>query len=45
MYLKSNSSTSAWGRLHYILDGAAHDGSDHRVLNVVGGNIRLWGPP
>ena len=43
VYVKSNSSTSAWGRLHYIFDDAAHDGSKQRVLATTGGNIRLWG--
>ncbi|PIO83705.1 hypothetical protein BSQ39_09065 [Loigolactobacillus backii] len=42
-YVKSNSSTTAWGRLHYIFDEAAHDGGAHRVLAVTGSNIRLWG--
>ncbi|MHA8263771.1 relaxase/mobilization nuclease domain-containing protein [Lactobacillaceae bacterium Melli_B3] len=43
-YVKSNSSTNAWGRLHYLLDEAAHDGSEHRVLSVTGANVRFWGP-
>ncbi|WP_195701606.1 relaxase/mobilization nuclease domain-containing protein [Companilactobacillus futsaii] len=42
-YIKSHSSTSSWGRLHYIFDDEAHDGSDHRVLSVAGNNIRLLG--
>lgn len=42
-YIKSHSSTSSWGRLHYIFDEDAHDGSDHRVLSAVGANINLWG--
>jgi hypothetical protein len=42
-YIKSHSSTSAWGRLHYIFDEDAHDGSDHRVLAVAGNNIKLLG--
>ncbi|WP_334330537.1 relaxase/mobilization nuclease domain-containing protein [Companilactobacillus sp. HBUAS59699] len=41
-YVKSNSSTSAWSRLHYIFDEEAHDGSRHRVLAVEGSHINLW---
>jgi len=41
-YVKSNSSTSSWGRLHYIFDEQAHDGSDHRVLAVEGSHVNLW---
>ncbi|AJO73506.1 hypothetical protein SH83_03755 [Lactiplantibacillus plantarum] len=43
VYVKSNSSTAAWGRLKYIFDGSAHDNSEQRVLAVTGSNIRLWG--
>lgn len=43
MYVKSNSSTTSWGRLKYIYDDPAHDGTEHRVLAVTGDNIRLWG--
>lgn len=42
-YVKSNYSTSSWGRLKYIFDDPAHDGSEHRVLAVVGNNLKLWG--
>ncbi|MCI1699188.1 relaxase/mobilization nuclease domain-containing protein [Liquorilactobacillus nagelii] len=43
VYVKSNSSTAAWGRLKYIFDESAHDNSEQRVLAVTGNNIRLWG--
>lgn len=42
VYVKSNYSTSSWGRLKYIFDDPAHDGSEHRVLSVTGNNIKLW---
>ena len=44
MYVKSNYITNAYGRLKYLFDEPAHDGSAHRVLGVNGSNVYLWGP-
>ncbi|WP_369351609.1 relaxase/mobilization nuclease domain-containing protein [Ligilactobacillus agilis] len=44
MYVKSNYITNAYGRLKYLFDEPAHDGSAHRVLGVNGSHVYLWGP-
>lgn len=43
MYVKSNCITNVYGRLKYLFDEPAHDGSAHRVLGVNGSHIYLWG--
>ena len=44
MYVKSNYITNAYGRLRYLFDEPAHDGSAHRVLGTNGSHVYLWGP-
>lgn len=44
MYVKSNYITNAYGRLKYLFDEPAHDGSAHRVLGTNGSHVYLWGP-
>lgn len=44
MYVKSNYITNTYGRLKYLFDEPAHDGSEHRVLGVNGSHVYLWGP-
>ena len=44
VYVKSNYITNAYGRLKYLFDEPAHDGSAHRVLCVNGSHVYLWGP-
>lgn len=44
VYVKSNYITNAYGRLKYLFDEPAHDGSEHRVLGVNGSHVYLWGP-
>lgn len=43
VYVKSNYVTNAYGRLKYLFDEPAHDGSEHRVLGVNGSHVYLWG--
>ncbi|MBB1124560.1 relaxase/mobilization nuclease domain-containing protein [Limosilactobacillus albertensis] len=43
MYVKSNYITNMYGRLKYLFDEPAHDGSAHRVLGVNGSHVYLWG--
>lgn len=43
--LQSNRVKTSYGRLNYLFDTPAHDGSDQRVLATTGQNVRLLHDP